>query len=101
MIRVVSAWKIVNRSGYEFHPGKRWFDEESACKERIHINAELSKRSNEMRFGEEPCFLLEVQTDRGDPIYFDLGSPVDVQRANTCTTVLPAISETAPVASNT
>ncbi len=101
MIRVVSAWKIVNRSGYEFQPGKRWFDLEVVGNEVSKINTDLCMRGHDTRLREVLCFLLEVQTDRGEPLYFDLGNPVDVQRANTCTTASPPMSESAPVASKT
>jgi hypothetical protein len=101
MLRVVGAFKIVNRSGYEFSPGKRYFDEERADSEAARLNTELCMRGSDTRLRSVPCFLLEVPYERGEPTFFDLGSPVDVQRANTCTIAAPLMSESAPAASKT
>lgn len=78
MIRVICGFKI----GLKMHPSgdspERFLDEESAKKAIV----EHAKRNNIVSsyYRVFPCFLLEVQTDRGEPLHFDLGNPVEVAR---------------------
>ena len=77
MIRVIRGFKI----GLKMHPSgdspERFLDEESA-------NLAIAKHAEANGIVSDyykvfPCFLLEVQTDRGQPLHFDLGNPVVVE----------------------
>ena len=88
MIRVVSAYKIANSVGAEWFPmvgkGPRYFDAGAAEEEARRLEKESCAPPNYLTA--YPCFLLEVRSERGETIHFDLGSPViavEDQRANT------------------
>lgn len=82
MIRIVSGYKICDPHGAEYvrlnSTGIRYFDEKAATNAADVINAECIAKPGYYR--PSRCYLLEVQTDRGEPLYFDLGSPVDIGR---------------------
>jgi hypothetical protein len=82
MIRIVSGYKICDPHGAEYvrlnSTSIYYFDEVVAANAAETINTKCVAKPGYYR--PAACFLLEVQTDRGKPLYFDLGSPVDIGR---------------------
>lgn len=99
MFRLVTGYKI----GLAMHPSgendERFADEKSA-RGSIARHAEKANIPAEY-YRVFPCYLLEFQPERGDPIVFDLGNPVKFQRAQTSTMPDPERSESVPASSNT
>lgn len=78
MIRVVRAFKLVTRSGSEYEPNRRYFDRAIADQAAKESNAALGM--SDAWLHPVSCFLLQVQGERGEPMHFDLDSPVEIEK---------------------
>lgn len=78
MIRVVSGFKV----GYGLNAStvmpERFLTEESAEKATVRYS-ELHNIDRKY-YRVSSCFLLEVQSERGPVVHFDLGNPVELER---------------------
>lgn len=102
MLRIVLAFKIGSPEGAEFfipNIPERYFDLDAAKNAAEQANATIGAAAGWLR--PWPCTLLESVHERGESLFFDLGSPVRVQRANTETTTPPPRSESDPAALKT
>ena len=102
MLRIVLAFRIGNPDGHGFavpNTPTRYFDLESAKNAAEQANQAIGAPVGWLR--PWPCTLLEAMYERGESLFLDLGSPVQVQRANTDTTTPPPRSESEPAALKT
>lgn len=76
-MRIVSGFKIGWKWG-SAHPSHERFMDEPAARSAIAKYSETEHVPVE-NYRIEPCFLLELQTERQPPLHFDLGNPVKVE----------------------
>ncbi len=103
MLRIVSMFKIANKYGAEWLPSPRV---QLRFLDKSEAQTEIDRISEEARLPigwliATSCFALELQSEKGEPVYFDLGNPLVIQRANTETTTSPPRSESVPDALKT
>lgn len=78
MIRVVSGYRMGFRWGVPHSSIERFLDEDSTRK-AIEKQSEIDDIPVD-KYVPLTCHFLEVQNERGEPTYFDLGSPVEIAR---------------------
>lgn len=79
MLRVVSAFRVCHKWGDPIvGERKRYFTKEAA--EKALSDRKDWDETPISYYGVFSCFLLEVQAEKGKPVYFDLGNPIDIER---------------------